>query len=197
MATVEEGLKEEAATSQKREGPPSLREETPVPGQTEGGTVAEERTVGQEGPGSDTPPLAPVQEDSNDPAEGGEKKGTNGAKLPIRAESKTRRVSVSAGGASSHARKKSVSFGAPAGRRASESQRPGGRGKLPGRGSKRESTTFSGPTRIPLESVQKGAGKATWLVPVFKSTDFVPMFEVPRDGPLMTSRRARSSFVSR
>lgn len=188
MATVEEGLREEAVTSQQREGPPGLQEETVVAGQTEGGTVAEDRTVGQEGLASDTPPLAPVQEDSNDPAEGGEKKGT---KLPTRTESKTRRVSVSAGG---HARKKSVSFGAPAGR-ASESQRPGGRGKLPGRGSKRESTTFTGPMRIPLESVQKGAGKATWLVPVFKSTDFVPMFEVPRDGPLMTSRRARNSFV--
>lgn len=99
-----------------------------------------------------------------------------------------RSISGDKGGPLGPGKKKSVLFGAAAGR-PSEGARPG---KLAVRGLKdsRGYPPGYGPA-TPSPSVNKGAGQAGWLVPLYKSSHFVPMFDVPQEGPLLTSRKTR------
>ncbi|GAQ85348.1 hypothetical protein KFL_002310050 [Klebsormidium nitens] len=97
-----------------------------------------------------------------------------------------RSISGDKGGPLGPGKKKGVVFGAPAGR-PSEGARPG---KLGVRGSK-DTRGYSPGYGPGSPSVNKGAGKAGWLVPLYKSSSFVPMFDVPQEGPLLTSRKTR------
>lgn len=153
------------------------------------------RTAGQEGLEAAAAAAAPSARDARAASfpEGGEV-------ATGEVEKKALTKSVSMGGRSSGAgektgppgqsKKKSVVYGAGAAR-ASEAARPGaGRGRLGVRGL-RESAGFGPATPTQLR-VKKAAQKAGWLVPLFKSSQFVPMFDVPHDGPLLTSRRSRA-----